>query len=162
MVDIITKKDGPRREDVAAKRLINGNWPTIQRLADQISDGGYTRSRQLIANSKEQPRLDNLKIHILGSSPKALEPKPVLRISLNNRVVVMDENSGRQLEFLGVFLFRGEQKYFSLATDENGFHATVDAKIELLLEDLNGVIIESESIQNAFIEIITVRLELQR
>jgi len=50
MVDIISKKTGPRREDVVAKRLINNNWSTISRLADQISNGGYSKSRQAQPN----------------------------------------------------------------------------------------------------------------
>ena len=46
MVEIISKRDGPRREDVQVKRLIEQNRSTIVRLADQISGGGYSASRK--------------------------------------------------------------------------------------------------------------------
>lgn len=162
MVDIFTKKSGPRREDVAAKRVINENWPTIRRLADQISDGGYTRSRQAIAKSKEEPKLDNLNIHILGGTSKVVDskPQPVVRMSRNNRVVVMDANTGSQLEFLGEFRFQEGQKYFVLATAANGYFAAIDEVTQRLLEDLDGVVIETDDIQDAFTQVITSRLDL--
>lgn len=160
MVDIISKKSGPRREDVVAKRTINQNWSTIARLADQISDGGYTRSRQAMAKAKELPEPENLRIHILGGGNKAVKPDPIVRISINHRVIVVDARSGKQLQYLGEMRFQGSQKYFALATGSNGFYATVDEETEHLLSDLNGVIIESDSIQDAFIGVIKERLGL--
>ena len=46
MVEIISKRDGPRREDIQVKRLIEQNRSTIVRLADQISGGGYSASKE--------------------------------------------------------------------------------------------------------------------
>lgn len=161
MVDIISKKSGPRREDVVAKRIINRNWSTISKLADQLSNGGYTRSRNATAKAKQKPETEVSNLHIVGGgASKSIEPDPFIRISLNNRVVIMDARSGKQLQFLGEFRFHGEQKYFILATKENGFFATVDEETEANLADLNGVIIESDAIQQAFIEAIKNRLEL--
>lgn len=160
MVDIISKRKGPRREDVAAKRMINDNWSTISRLADQISSGGYSRSRKAIAKAKEEPALDNLNIHILGGSSKAIEPDPIVQVSRNNRVIIMDVRSGKQLQYLGEMRFQGRQKYFALAITANNFLTTVDDDTELKLADLNGVIIESDEIQEAFIKVIKDRLEL--
>ena len=42
MVDIISRKDGPRREDAAAKRMIDANRATITHLADRLTQGGYS------------------------------------------------------------------------------------------------------------------------
>lgn len=158
MVDIFTKKTGPRREDVEAKRVIGNNWQTISRLADQISDGGYTRSRNAIAKSKELPKPDNLNIHLLGAESRNVEPKPTVRISINGRVVVMDARSGKQLQYLGNIKHRGQIKYFSLATRENSPYATVDKETECTLTDLDGVIIESEEIQELFVRALQERL----
>ena len=49
MVDIISKKDGPREEDVRLKTLIKNNQRTITALADRLSQGNYSRSRQPVA-----------------------------------------------------------------------------------------------------------------
>jgi len=160
MVDIISKRKGPRREDVAAKRMISDNWSTISRLADQFSNGGYSRSRKANATAKEEPALDNLSIHIIGGGPAAVEPDPIVQVSRNHRVIVMDARSGKQLQFLGTMRFQGRQKYFSLATAGNNFVSTVDADTELKLADLNGVVIESDEIEEAFVAVIRERLEL--
>ncbi|CDX61181.1 hypothetical protein LCM4577_14320 [Mesorhizobium sp. LCM 4577] len=45
MVEIISKRDGSRREDVAMKRLIEQNRATITRLADHISGGSYSAGK---------------------------------------------------------------------------------------------------------------------
>jgi len=79
---------------------------------------------------------------------------------MNNRVIVMDARSGKQIKFLGEIRFQNRQKYFSLATKKNGFFATVDKETELNLTELNGVIIESDDIQEAFLAAIKNRLDL--
>ena len=160
MVDIITKKSGPRREDVNAKRVINNNWSTISRLADQISGGGYSRSRQTIADAKKAPEPQQSNLHIVGGVTKPVEAEPLVRVSTNNRVIVMDVRSGRQLQFLGELRFQNGQKYFSLATAANEYYATVDEDTEQKLADLDGVIIESDDIQARFVHVIKNRLDL--
>lgn len=160
MVDIFSKKDGPRREDVVAKRMINDNKATIHRLADQISSGGFSRSRAAMAQAKEEPKPAGLNIHLLGGGAKPSEPDRVLRISLNDRVVVMDANSGKQMELLGQLKTRGGQKYFALATAENGFLSPLGEEIQDRLGDLNGVVIESQDVQEKFVRVIKDRLEI--
>ncbi len=170
MVDIISKKKDPRREDVVAKRLINNNWSTISRLADQISNGGYSKSRQASSKAVNSNKADSRKdeknasvgssIHLMGGACKAATPEPVVKISINNRVIVMDARSGKQIQFLGEIRFQNKQKYFSLATKENGFFSPVDEETELSLAALNGVIIESDDIQEAFLAAIKNRLDL--
>lgn len=160
MVDIFSKNDGPRREDVAAKRIINENKATIHRLADQISGGGYSRSRAQMAKAKEEPKPDGLNIHIGGGSSSAREPEPVVRVSLNGRVIVVDESNGKQLEFLGEIRRQNGQRYFALATKENGFFSPVDAEVDDLIADLNGIVIDSDDIEEKFLGVITERLDL--
>ncbi|ASJ74861.1 hypothetical protein [Granulosicoccus antarcticus] len=160
MVDIISRKSGPRREDVDAKRVINKNWPTISRLADQISNGGYSRSRKTLAEAKKSPAPLQSNLHIVGGSSKTLTPEPMVRVSMNNRVIVMDVRSGKQLDYLGAIRFQGNQKYFALATSANDFFATVDEETEQKLADLDGVVIESDEIQLKFIEVIKNRLDI--
>lgn len=63
MVDIFSKRDGPRLEDVRAKRLLSENAGTIRKLADQISSGGYSRMQAEQARRKEKPKPDGLIIH---------------------------------------------------------------------------------------------------
>lgn len=45
MVEIFSKRDGPRREDVQIKRLIEQNRGVITKLADQLSNGRYSQSK---------------------------------------------------------------------------------------------------------------------
>ena len=45
MVDIFSKREGPRLEDVKARRLLTQNAGTIRKLADQISNGGFSKMR---------------------------------------------------------------------------------------------------------------------
>ena len=40
MIEIISKSDGPRREDAAARRFIRDNASTINKIANQLGGGG--------------------------------------------------------------------------------------------------------------------------
>jgi hypothetical protein len=42
MVDIFSRRDGPRPEDARIRRLIEDNRATIDRIADHISNGAYS------------------------------------------------------------------------------------------------------------------------
>ena len=160
MVDIFSKNDGPRREDVEAKRLLQGNMGTIHKLADQLSNGGFSRSRAAMAKAKQEPRAEGLNIHILGDASKAQEPEPVVRISIDERVMIMDARSGKQMIFLGQLQMKGRVKFFVLATKENGFVSPLEPEVECLLEDLNGIVIENDNIKEKFAAVIQGRLGL--
>ena len=98
MVDIISKKDGPYREDVAAKRLIDQNRPIIEGLANQLSGGNYSAMRR----PPKPPQPDGFIMHDLGARTAAeTQHRPYVRISLNNRVVLADGATNNQLHFLG-------------------------------------------------------------
>lgn len=160
MVDIFSKNDGPRREDVAIKRVIQNNKATIHRLADQISGGQFSRSRAADARAKEEPKPQGLNIHVLGGPAAPAESEPVVRLTLNGRVIIVDDQSSKQIALLGQIRRKNGQNYFALATKENGFFSPVDEETEDLLGDLNGVIIESEEIEKKFVCVIAKRLDL--
>ena len=131
MVEIISKRDGPRREDVQVKRLIEQNRSTIARLADQISGGGYSASRK----PRQQPKAEGLIIHVGGSAATATEASPSIRVTMNGRVISKDQNTGRQLHHIGDVRNRNGEQIFVLATKQNGFFSPVD---ETIAEALAG------------------------
>ncbi|MEX0303104.1 MAG: hypothetical protein AB3N24_11830, partial [Leisingera sp.] len=51
-------------------------------------------------------------------------------------------------------------KYFSLATKENGFISPVSPETEEVLQDLNGIVIETDDIKQKLAEVIASRLNL--
>ncbi|TIU95256.1 MAG: hypothetical protein E5W09_21285 [Mesorhizobium sp.] len=134
MVEIISKRDGPRREDVQVKRLIEQNRSTIIRLADQISGGGYSASRK----PRQQPKAEGLIIHVGGSAAHVAEAKPSIHVTMNGRVISKDQNTGRQLHHIGDIRNRGGDQTFVLATKQNGFFSPVDEIIAEALADLDG------------------------
>jgi hypothetical protein len=140
MVEIISKRDGPRREDVQVKQLIEKNRATIVRLADQISGGGYSASKA----PKPVPVPKGLIIHTGSRVKPVAEVSPSIRVSLNGRVIAMDENSGRQLEFFGEIRRRDGIEVFVLATKQNGFYAPLDDGLAKDLAALDGKAITTD------------------
>lgn len=134
MVEIISKRDGSRREDVAMKRLIEQNRATITRLADHISGGSYSAGKA----PKPKPQAKGLIIHSVGTARPAVEASPRIRISLNGRVIMVDENSGRQLHHIGDLRSRDGSDVFVLATKANQYFSPVDKDIAVALADLDG------------------------
>lgn len=133
-MDIFSKRDGPRKEDVQAKRFISENSHTIRKLADQISGGGYTAMQQAKARAAEEPKPDGLMIHDLGSARAADEARPYVKISPNNRVVLACMNSGKQIQLLGEIRGNFAGRHFQLATRERGFYSPVEGEmLEALL-----------------------------
>lgn len=134
MVDIISKRTGPRKEDVQIKRIISENQATITRLADHLSGGGYSARRQ----PRPEPQPRNL---VIVPGPAAPSDRPTatrLRISPNGRVVLMDENSGRQLHHLGDLRHQDGVTRFRLATAANGYVAPLDPGLTAALSPLDG------------------------
>lgn len=143
-MDIFSKREGPRREDVRAKRLISENAGTISRLADTISNGGFTRMRQEQARRKEEPKPEGLLIYSMAGPAKPDEPDPHVRVSLNGRVVLADRRSGKQLQLLGEIRSRSLSRYLVLATNENGFISPISDEIQALLGDYENAELSSE------------------
>lgn len=158
MVDIISKRDGPRAEDVRARKLIEENRATITKLADQFSQGAYSASRA--ATKKPEPQLTGKLYHQVGGrAPRATRPDSVrVRISVNNRVVAFDPESGRQIHFLGEIRRLDGQRYFALALTENGFMSNVAPEVIEAIGELDGQIIDSNCPESLLAEEISERL----
>jgi hypothetical protein len=143
MVEIVSRRGGPRREDVEARRVIKSNWGTIERLADQISQGAYSASKQA-ARPAADPAPEGKVICDMGAPRPAAEPAPYVRVSPNKRVVVVDYETGRQMHHVGDVRRRDGVWRFDLATRENGFFAPVDADVAARLASLDGVVMGGE------------------
>ena len=136
VVDILSKRTGPRKEDVQIKRIISENQATITRLADHLSGGAYSARRQPQPQPQPQPR--NL---VIVPGPLAPSDRPTaahLRISPNGRVVLMDGNSGRQMHHLGDLRHQDGVTRFRLATAANGYVAPLDPDLTATLSPLDG------------------------
>ena len=147
MVDIFSKRDGPRLEDVRARRVLKENAGTIRKLADQISNGGYSRMQAEHARRNETPKPEGLIIHDLKATSHVDVPEPYVKVSLNNRVVLVDRSTGRQLQMLGEIRGSFLSKRFVLATRKNGF-------LSPLSEEMFAVIghLDDAEVSDAFTE----------
>jgi hypothetical protein len=134
MVDIISKREGPRREDLAARRLIEQNRGAIRQLADQLTGGRLAAAPAPTA----EPGTKGLIVHAVGAARAIRDPKPFVRISPNNRVVVVDADSGRQMHHVGEIRRADGVRRFVLATKANGFFTPVAAEISGALAVLDG------------------------
>jgi len=143
MPDINSRRPVAGRQDAEARSLIERNRGTIERLADQISGGGYSASRRAAAAPTE-PAAAGLIISDLGARRVAEEPKPYVRISPNRRVVVVDETTSRQMHHLGEIRRVEGRPTFVLATRANGFFSAVDADIAGRLAPLDGAPLQGE------------------
>lgn len=138
MVDIFSKRDGPRLEDVKARRLLNQNAGTIRKLADQISNGGFTKMQADQARRREAPKPEGLIIHDLKARVSNDVPEPYVKVSLNNRVVLVDRSTGRQMQMLGEIRGNFLSKRFVLATGDNGFFSPLEPEMHAALAHLDG------------------------
>lgn len=135
MVDIISKRDGPRREDAYVRQLVEQNRATITRIADHLSGGSYSAGR---APRPVPQQAESRIIHAYSSARPIGDVEARVRISLNRRVVVVDDNTGRQLHHLGELRRREGKDVFVLATAANGFFSPVDDGIGAALLELDG------------------------
>lgn len=139
MVDIFSKREGPRLEDVKARRLLTQNAGTIRKLADQISNGGFSKMQADQARRREPPKPDGLIIHDLKARVTSDVAEPYVKVSLNNRVVLVDRSTGRQMQMLGEIRGGVLSKRFVLASSENGFFSPLDPEMQAALAHFDGV-----------------------
>ena len=135
-MDIISKRSGPREEDKQAKAHVRQNWGTIEKLADQISGGSYSANKARVSGKKTEPQASGLIFVDQAARPRVDVPDPYLRISLNGRVVLVDKNSGIQLDFLGQIKRQNGVTRFQIATTENGYISALDPDLTALILDL--------------------------
>ena len=159
-MDIFSKRDGPRREDAEAKRMISQNAGTIRKLADQISNGGFTRMRQDEARRREEPKPQGLLIHDLKAPATNDDPQPYVKVSLNGRVVLADRISGRQIQMLGEIRGGYMSKHFALATKENGYFSPIDEETRAAIAQLENVELTVEFTETDLAESLTECLGL--
>lgn len=155
---IITKKDGPRKEDVAAKQMIEQNWGTIDRLANQISGGRWQDIKQARAAKTSVAEYDRRSFIGYASMERAAPARPYIRISLNNRVVVVDEDTNRQLLFLGDIRHRPQGRVFCLATRANGFFDPAPDEVLEALAGLDGAVLSEAEVDEPFKQELAARL----
>lgn len=137
MVEIFSKRDGPRREDVQIRRFIEQNRGVITKLADHLSNGRYSLSQK----PRELPQPDGLIINIGNTPVVESVPEPRIRATPNGRVIAVDVNSGRQLQHFGDIRETSSGKIFTLAVKGNGYIAPLDDATTEALVDIDGVII---------------------
>ncbi|MEZ5932140.1 MAG: hypothetical protein R3F54_09340 [Alphaproteobacteria bacterium] len=154
MVDIISKRDGPRREDVAARRMLQDNRGTIHKMMDHLT-GGQLNSR---AQKAAPPEPEGLVIHTGRVIDTRGAARPYVRISVNGRVVVADQETSRQLHFLGEIRGPRRSQRFVLATRENGFFALVEDDLGQKLADLDGRALAADFTEDDLVRIISQRL----
>ncbi len=154
MVDIISKRDGPRREDTAARKLLNENRSTIHKMMNHLT-GGQLKSQ---AQKLSAPELEGLVIHTGRVIDSREAARPYVRISVNGRVVVADQETSKQLHFLGEIKGPRLSQRFVLATKENGFFALIEDELAAKLADLDGRTIASEFSEDDLVNTITERL----
>jgi len=152
MVEIISKSDGPRREDAAAKHFLRENAATITKIADQLSGG---RRRNLATSLSPSPTPDR---RPRTAPSRDAEKKPYTKISLNGRVVAVDFNTGRQLHLIGEIRGKGAVRRFVLARAENGFFASLDDELVKLLWDIDGRLTPNDVEEEQLVQTIDARL----
>ena len=122
MVTIISKGDGPGRRESDARKIVEQNRPKIESLVRSLTGGppgGGTQSPTPVPTAAARKSFfRRFSASLPGSRD---EPKPYVRISLNNRVIVADENSARQLLFLGELRGPAALRRFLLATRPKWF-----------------------------------------
>lgn len=100
--------------------------------------GGYSRMRAEEARRRQQPKPEGLIIHDMKARPATDAPQPYVKVSINNRVVLVDKSTGRQLALLGEIRGNFLSRRFLPATKENGYLTPLDADMAAAIGDLDG------------------------
>ena len=153
MVEIISKSDGPRREEAAARHYIRENAGTISKIAQQLSGG------RISSLSHAQTAPAPLSSKRVSTTPnREAEKKPYVKVCLNGRVIAVDFNTGRQLHHLGEIRGQARNRRFLLATRENHFFTPLDEDLLALLQGLDGASTPDETAEETLSQEIGARL----
>ena len=153
MVEIISKSNGPRREDAAARHFIRENAGTIKKIAQQLGGG------RMRAPSSDETIPAPHPLRRASTAPKReQEKRPYVRVSLNGRVIAVDFNSGRQLHHIGEIRGQGPGRRFLLATRENRFFTPLEESLLALLRDLDCAATPDEAAEERLAQEIGTRL----
>ena len=155
-MDIFSKQIGQRPEDEQARRHLQKNWGTIQKLADTLSGGKYSEGLK----KKEAPQAQGLIFMDQAPRPVVDAPDPYLRISANGRAVIADTNSGLQLHFLGQLKRVDGNVQFIIATTENGFFTPLDAGLHDQIADLANRVVNRSYSEEDLAQDLKARLKI--
>ncbi len=158
MLDIFSKKTGPRAEDQQAKQHLARNWGTIEKLADTLSGGKYSADKA--KKAAPGPQAQGL-IFVDQARPRLPDvPVPYLRISINGRVVLADTSSGIQMHFLGQLKRINGLMQFVIATAANGFFTPLDPDLYDKIADLANKTVNREYSEDDLAQDIKTRLQI--
>jgi len=163
MVDIISRRDGPRREDERARRMIDANRGAITQIADHLTQGGYSASKRAKAQAGNAPPApEGPRIYAVNPGRRSSSDSDDIRIkvSVNNRVVAYDSGSGKQLHLLGEIRRQDGIRYFALASRENGFFSGLPDEVNDPIAELDGQIIDEACPESLLASEISSRLGL--
>jgi hypothetical protein len=155
MIDIVSKRTGPRPEDERARRLIEANRPTIEKLADRLTNGAWSARKQPAPTT---PEPQGLIIHTARATARTAPARPFVRVAVNGRVSVVDLDTGVQMHHLGDVRRQDGRSRFRLATRANGFFSPVDPEIAAALADLDGHVLDGRDGERVLVEAIGDRL----
>ncbi|WP_315766791.1 hypothetical protein [Bradyrhizobium sp. SZCCHNR2009] len=158
MVEIISKRDGPRREDVAAKEFIRTNRATIDKIANRLTGGQWQAMRHPVA--APQPEASG-RLWYTPPRRASSDVSPYVRISLNGRIVVADLASGRQIHFIGELRGSGHMRRLALATSQNGLFDPLDDQLHAALADLEGLRVPDEASEESLERELAIRLGIE-
>ena len=157
MVEIFSRRDGPNPQDQRLKSLLDKNRATITRLADHFSQGAYSASKA--AKAAPTLEVDKKIMHVVGgTAAPAREARPEVRATLNGRIVVVDDETGRQLHHLGEIRRRDGAIIFVLASAANRFPAPASPEIVEALDDLDSAELHPDGGEEALVSEIAQRL----
>lgn len=161
MVDIISKREGPRREDERARRVIQANQGAITQIADRLTQGGYSASKRAKAAAANGPPAAERKLIYDGAAGARISADTGdirVKVSVNNRVVAYDSGSGRQMLHLGEIRSQEGTRYFAIASRENGFFSPLPDEVTDKIGELDGQIIDQACPESLLTEEISERL----
>ena len=157
MVEIFSRRDGPSPQDARLKSLIENNRGTITRLADHLTQGAYSANKA--AKAAPKPEAEKRILHVVGAAAAPVrEPRPEVRATLNGRVVVVDDETGRQIHHLGEIRRRDGAIVFVLASSANRFPAPAAPEILEALDDLDRAELAPDGGEEALVAEIARRL----
>ena len=153
MVEIFSKRDGPDRQ---MKRFLGENRHTIDRLANHLTQGAWAARNTAPA----EPELE--RATRVGFTPVRddSEVEPRVRISPNNRVVLYDAATSRQIALLGAIRGTRHERFFVLATKDNGFVDPLNVDLAQRLKDLDGAKLDGPNAEDDLARTLTVNLGL--
>ena len=158
MVDIISKKDGPRECDVKIKKLIDNNRGTINQMADVLSGGRLSAQ----ANQPARQPVASTTSYFFTYKKSKPAAKPYVRLSHNGRVVIVDQDTSKQTHFIGEIRVKDGNEFFRVATKENGFFSEAEDEIIEILADLDGCQITDDYTEDMLKDEISEKLGIEK